>query len=460
MSSPQAQIPPARLSVVAHVRALLALGLPLVGSNLAQMALHVTDTMMLGRYGVAELAAAVLASGLFFILFLLGSGFSYAVMGLIAAALGAGDETQVRRDARMALWLSILFGLAVMPVLAFAGPLLRLLGQAPGTAALAQDYLRVAMWGMVPALIIAVLRAYLSAQLRTQMVMWVTLAGVGLNAALNWALIFGHWGAPEMGLRGAALASVVVQIVTAVLLMIYAAWLPELRRFHLFQRFWRPDWEAFRVVFRVGMPIGLTALFETGMFQASAVMMGWIGTEQLAAHGIALELASIVFMVHMGLSNAATVQVGRARGARDFARLRGGAAVAQALSFLFALLSVGLFLGVPELLIAPFLDTAKPEAQAILGFATRLLAVAALFQLFDSTQVMAMGLLRGVQDTRVPMWVAGACYWLIGIPAGYVLTFPLGLGGVGLWLGLACGLVCAATLLSLRFWRGPWLRAA
>jgi MATE family multidrug resistance protein len=207
------------------------------------------------------------------------------------------------------------------------------------------------------------------------------------------------------------------------------------------------------------MPIGLTSVFETSMFQASAVMMGWIGTVELAAHGIALELASLAFMIHMGVSNAATIRAGRARGAGDLRGLRDGAIAALVLSFSVGLLTVVAFLAMPKILIGLFLDRSAAEAAQILAFGTLLLAVGGLFQLFDAGQVMALGLLRGVQDTRVPMIVAGCSYWLVGIPVSYLLAFGLGFGGVGLWAGLAAGLACSASILTLRFWRGPWLRA-
>ncbi|HEY0275199.1 MAG TPA: MATE family efflux transporter [Paenirhodobacter sp.] len=441
-----------------HIRALLLLGLPLIGSSLAQMGLHVIDTVMIGWYGVRELAAVVLASGLFFVLFILGSGFSFALMGRVATALGAGDETQVRRDARMTMWLSLIFAVLVMPVMVLSGPLLLFLGQKPEIAALAQDFLHIAMFGMVPALIVAVLKGYLSAFERTRTVLLVTVAAVVVNIALNWLLIFGNLGMPRLGLRGAAISSVVVQSLTALVLLIYTARVPDLRRFRLFTRFWRPDWEAFRAVARVGLPIGVTSVFETAFFQASAVMMGWIGTVELAAHGIVLQLASLAFMVHLGLSNAATVRAGRARGAGDIGWLRDGAIVAQVMSLGFGLVTVAAFLLIPGPLIGLFLDPTNPEATRIMVVGVTLLAVAALFQLFDATQVVALGLLRGMQDTRVPMWIAGVSYWLVGVPASYLLAFSCGLGGVGLWLGLMVGLICAALILIVRFWRGPWLR--
>ncbi|WP_149589449.1 MATE family efflux transporter [Tabrizicola flagellatus] len=442
-----------RLSNSAHARETLALGLPLIGSHLAQMALHVTDTVMVGWYGVVALAAVVLRASSFFIVFVVGSGFAKAVMPMVAAALGREDETQVRRDTRMGIWLSIAFGLVVYPVFWWSEPILRALGQDPEVSAIAQDYMRIAGLGMVPALVVTVLQSYLSALHRTQVVLWVTLAAVAVNIAVNWALIFGNWGFPEMGARGAAVATLVVQVVSLVALALYAHFLPALRRFHLFQRFWRPDWPAMRQVWRLGLPIGLTGLAEGGLFQASALMMGWIGTVELAAHGIALEVAALTFMLHVGLSSAATIRVARFDGQGERAELRRAAKVAVVISLGVALASILLFLSAPRPIVALFLDLTKPESAAILAYGTVLLGVAALFQLADGMQVMALGLLRGVQDTRVPMGLAAVSYWLIGIPCSYVLAFPLGLGGVGLWLGLVVGLVCAAASLMWRFWR-------
>ena len=438
----------------AQARAVLVLGLPLIGSHLAQMILHVTDTVMLGWYGVEALASVVLGASAFFMVFILGSGFGIGVMGMIAAALGRGDETRVRRDTRMALWLSAGFGALSLPVMWWSDPILRALGQKPELAALAQEYLRIAGFGMIPALLVMVLKSYLSALERAQVVLWVTLAGALANVALNWALIFGNWGAPELGVRGAAIATTATQVLGVALLALYAAWRPELRHFRLFQRFWRPDWEALGQVFRLGWPIGLTGLAESGLFIAASMMMGWIGTVELAAHGIAMEVAAVTFMVHLGLSNAVTIRAGHAHGRGDAAHLRIVALTGIGLSLGFALLAITVMLTLPGPIIGLFLDERQTEVAPILAFGTALLAVAALFQLFDAAQVMALGLLRAVQDTRAPMWIAAVSYWLIGIPASYGLAFGLGLGGIGLWLGLVIGLLVAALSLMLRFWRG------
>jgi MATE family multidrug resistance protein len=442
-----------RMSLAAHARATLILGLPLIGSHLAQMALHVTDTVLLGWYGVNELAAVVLGSSMFYVIFVFGSGFAQAVMPMVAQSMGRGDEVQVRRDTRMGLWLSIGFGLLTYPLFWWSETLMLRLGQQADVARLAQDFLRIAGLGMIPALMVMAIKGYLAALERTQVVLWVTLLAVLVNAVLAYALIFGHWGALEMGVRGAGLASLIVQVLTAVILLIYAGWLPELRRFHLFQRFWRADAGALISVFRLGWPIGVTALAESGLFAATALMIGWIGAVPLAAHGIAMEVTSLTFMLHLGLSNAATVRAGRAHGAGDAIGLRDGAKAAIGLSVIIGLINIALMLTFSNQIIGLFLDMGKVESAEILAYGAMLLMFAALFQMADAMQVMALGLLRGMHDTRVPMIMAAVSYWGIGMPAGYVLGFPLGLGGGGLWLGLVIGLTVAAVTMMWRFWR-------
>ncbi|GHG91349.1 MATE family efflux transporter [Pseudodonghicola xiamenensis] len=439
------------MSYIGHVKAVALLGLPLVGGHLAQFAIGLTDSVMLGWYGVEALAAVTLASSYFFVLFLTGAGFGWAVMPMVAAASAAGDETSARRATRMGLWLSLLYAAAVLPLLWWSGPILRALGQQPEVAADAAQYLRVACWGMGPALLVMVLKSYLAALERTQIVLWITVLAALANGLANYALIFGHWGMPALGLRGAALASVITQGISFLAVVLYVELvLPEQE---LFRRFWRPDWEMFARVFRLGLPIGITSLTEVSLFAASAVMMGWLGTVPLAAHGIALQVASATFMLHLGLSNAATVRAGNAFGRGDRAHMARGAVVVTAMSLCLALLASAVFLLAPEVLIGLFLDPADPERAQIMAIGSALLAVAALFQLVDGGQVVALGLLRGVQDTTMPMVIAALSYWAVGLPSSYLLGFVWGMGGIGIWLGLVAGLACAAALLMLRFWR-------
>ena len=432
------------------MRAVLVLGLPLIGSHIAQFSITLTDTIMLGWYDVEALAAQVLGAEIFFVLFIFGSGFAWAVMPMVAAAQAAGEEAQVRRVTRMGAWASMAFGVVFLPFMLMSEQLLRALGQADVIAELGGAYLRIAGWGLFPALLVMVLKSYLAALERTQVVLWVTVAAVGLNILLNHALIFGNWGSPELGIRGAAIASIIVHFASLVALAVYAAWrLPE---HTLFQRLWRPDVEAFLAVFRLGWPIGITSLAESALFLASSVMMGWLGTLQLAAHGIAIQVTAVVFMLHMGLSNAATVRAGQAYGRRDPVGLRDGGMVVVALSGAVALVTVVFLLTVPEPIISAFMKPDEPDRDMVLALGVGLLAAAALFQLVDAAQVLALGLLRGIQDTRVPMLIAAVSYWAIGVPASYVLGFTFGMEGVGIWLGLAVGLACAGSALMLRFW--------
>lgn len=445
-----------RAAFLSHSQALLALGLPLIGSQLAQFGLHVSQTVMLGWYGAVPLAAGVLAVSTFFVIFILGSGFSKAVMPLVASAHARGDATEVRRVTRMGLWLSVAFGLMTYPVFWWAEPIFVALGQKPEVAGPAAAFMRVAGIGMIPALLIAVYRSYLSALGRTQVVLWVTLVALPINVAVNWALIFGNWGAPEMGVLGSAIATLSAQIMTLVLIAGYAGLSATSRPHRLFQRFWRLDRPGIRAVFRLGWPIGLTGLAESALFTASALMMGWIGPVALASHGIALEITALAFMVHVGLSNAVTVTTGRAFGEGDAVALRQSAFAGIVLSVVFALIVVVAFVVFREPGVALFISAEDPHRAEILALGGALMICAALFHLADAVQVMALGLLAGIQDTKVPMILASMSYWLIGIPSSYVLGFVLGFGGVGIWLGLVIGLIAAAGALMTRYWmRAP-----
>ena len=441
-------------SFTSHLRAVLALGLPLAGSHVAQFMLAVTDTIMLGWYGVVDLAASVIGAAVFFMLFTFGLGFANAVMPLVATASASDDDTEVRRATRMGLWLSAGFALVVFPVFWFSGSILTALGQPPEVVPLAQDYLRLMGIALFPALIVAVLKNYLAALGRTQVALWLTVAAVFLNIALNWMLIFGNLGFPEMGVRGAAHASIWVQVATALGLAAYCARADGLRRYTLFQRFWRPDWQAMGQVWRLGWPIGVALVAETALFSAVAILVGRLGTLQLAAHGIAIEISAAMFMIHMGFSNAGTVLVGRARGRGDTEALRAGAKATIVISVCLALGTMVVYILFGGHLIGLFLSPSEPTRDEIIAVGTVLMMVAALFQLADGAQVVAMGLLRGVQDTKVPMWIAAFSYWGIGFPAGYIFGLPLGWGAPGVWVGLVMGLGTASLLLMWRFWSG------
>jgi len=438
-----------------HLRATMTLGLPLIGGMLAQTAITLTDTVMMGWYGVEELAAVALGGSFFHVVLILGMGFGLAVMPMVAAAAANDDRRQVRRITRMGLWIALIFSALVMPLFWFSGGLLLALGQTGTVAADTQLYLRIAGWGIAPAVLMTVFRSHLSALDHARIVLWATVAGAVLNAGVNWVLIFGNLGAPELGIAGAAIASVGTHILIALVLALYAAFHADLKQDTLFARFWRPDWEAMGQVFRLGWPIALTLLSESGLFMATMVMMGWLGALPLAAHGIALQICSTTFMVHIGLSQAATVRAGRAWGRGDRGELRLAAIAALILSGAMVALTVAGFVMVPEALVGLFVDPGDPLRPEIIALGASLLLVAALFQLADAGQVMALGLLRGTQDTTVPMIYAILAYWGLGLPAAWVIGFPMGFEGPGIWAGLVVGLAVAAALMMTRFWRGP-----
>jgi len=434
-----------------HAKAIAILGLPLIGGHLAQMAIGVTDTVMLGWYGVEALAAVTLASTYFFVLFIFGSGFAWAVMPMVARYHAEADETSIRRATRMGLWLSLGFGLCALPLMIFSAPILRLMGQEEVVVTLAAGYLAVAGWGILPALFVMVLKSYLAALERTQVVLWITVLAAVVNALVNYALIFGNWGAPELGLVGAAIASLATQIVSLVGVVIYVR--IALPQHDMFRRLWAADRDMLGQVFRLGWPISITSLSEVGLFAASAVMMGWLGTVPLAAHGIAVQLAALTFMVHLGLGNAGTVRAGNAFGRKDPGHLARGAWVVTALSLGFSLVTVGFFFLFPGFFIGIYILEDDPARLQILQIGVGLLFMAGLFQLVDGMQAIALGVLRGLQDTRMPMIYAAVSYWLVGVPASYLLGFTFGLEGIGVWAGLALGLGVAAILLNWRFWR-------
>ena len=432
-----------------QIKKMIALGAPLAAGYIVHVSIGVTDTIMLVRYSIDALAAVVLGHTYFFVFFIVGSGFGHAVMPLVASAVSSGENQQIRRVTRMALWLSALFSVASFGLLWFSGAVLEMFGQDPALSSVAQSYLRIVGFALLSALILIVIKDYLSALELMQAVLFITLGGFIINIPLNYCLIFGNCGAPELGVQGAAIASLTVNIFMAIGVSLYAQWaLPEQQ---IFARLWRPDWSALLKVAKLGAPIGATSFAEVGLFSGSTIMMGWLGTVPLAAHGVALQLTSLVFVVHVGLSGAATIRVGKAYGQNDAVTLRQGAIAGFVLSMVFAAVTVFAFVLMPKPLLSAFVDANDPDFDQIILYGSVLLLMAAMFQVVDAAQVMALGFLRGIQDTTVPMAMAVVSYWVIGLPGAYVFCFMLDWGGAGLWAGLAVGLAAAAVMMLTRF---------
>ncbi|MCB1883733.1 MAG: MATE family efflux transporter [Geminicoccaceae bacterium] len=435
-----------------ELRAMVAIAAPLALAQVGILAINTTDVLMLGRLGPKALAATALALSIFHPLLLFGIGIVTATAPLSAAAWGRRDLRGLRRVVRQGLWAAVPFTLLLSPVLFWLRPLLVGMGQDPVLAGLAQDYMRGALWGLLPILAAVVLRTYLTTLGRPRAVLAISLAAIVLNAGLNYLLIFGALGIEGLGAFGAGLGSAITNTVMALALILHVAFRPPYRRHALFGRFWRPDWSTFRRIHRLGLPIGLSIVVEVSLFSGSAQLMGWIGTLELAAHQIALQLASITFMAPLGIGQAATARVGLAWGRGDKAGARQAGLAGMVLGFGFMACTAVLFAALPRTLANPFLGDG-PEAAPVLAFAATYITIAAAFQLFDGLQVTAISALRGLQDMTVPLLIAIVGYWLVGLGFGTTLAFAFDWGGRGIWTGMALGLAFMAVVLVHRFLR-------
>ncbi|MGJ8531053.1 MAG: MATE family efflux transporter [Alphaproteobacteria bacterium] len=434
-----------------HFTQTLSLSVPLVGIQLAQAAIGITDTLMVGRLGAAELAALALATAFFFTLFIVGLGLTQAVLPLAAEAQGAEDPIMLRRTIRMGFWVASGYTVLAIAILFNTEAILLFAGQTPETVRFASGYIGIAKWALLPMLLFMNLRAFYTVLDCANVMFAINILGVLANIALNYMFIFGNWGAPELGVEGAAVATLGTAVLTLAGMVLLSLYDKRMKDFEIYGRFWRVDIEILRRIIRLGFPIGMTLLAEVGLFAAATILVGRIGTLELAAHGIVMQLASLSFMVPLGLSNVATTRVALAYGRRNVEDLRRAAYATIILAVGFSGAAALVFLAVPTPLISIFLNAAREDTAAVVALAIPYLFLAALFQLVDGTQAVAAGALRGMQDTRVPMVIAIISYWIVGLGSGYVLAFPLGLGGEGVWMGLALGLAVAAILLTARF---------
>lgn len=431
--------------------ATLKLGWPLIIAQLSTMVLSTTDVIMMGWLGPSFLAAGALAHAILHPILLFATGVVMATGPMIAQARGKRDVRSVRRTVRQGIWLVAGLSILLSPLLMHGDLLLRLLGQASETADLGRTYLVMAAWQLFPALMIIVLRSLSAAHDEATIMLWVMAVGAVVNGLLNYALMFGHFGFPRLELFGAGIATTLVQFVMMALLLRFVLTHRRMKRYAILGRIWRPDWPRFWALCRLGLPIGLLFLSETFLFSAAAMLIGWLGTAELAAHAVALQLAALSFMVPLGLSQATTIRVGLAFGRGDAPSTMRAGWSSMLLTLMFMGCIAVLFVAWPAPLVHAFLSPADPGNQAAIQLAMSYLAVAGLFQLVDGAQVSAAASLRGLSDTTMPAVFAFACYWCIGIPVAYALGLGLEWRGVGVWLGLATGLTCAALLLVLRF---------
>lgn len=436
-----------------EARELLKLAGPLVITQLAQMIVMTTDIVMLSRYSETALAGAGLGNTVFFLCWLIGTGPAAAVSPMIAHILGAkpNDRANVRSVVRMGLWSVLVLWLPLAALLLSAEPVLIALHQKPELAHAAHLFVLPLCFGLPFSLGFQVLRNYATTLNRPNTSLIVMGLTVFFNAVGDYALIFGHFGAPKMGLLGSGIASACSYAFSFVAMVAVIYLTPELRKYRMFRRFHRPDWAKFGELYKLGIPIGLTMIFEAMLFNASMLIMGTFGTEYVAAHQIALNVPSITFMVPLGIALAATVRVGLSAGAGDRQGVRraGYTAMIVGTGFMaICAIVLGLFpRTIAELYFAP-----TPANAHVISLVVSFLYLAAAFQVFDGLQVVGALSLRGLKDARAPMWIAGAAYWLAGFPVCYLLGVTFGMKGEGIWIGLAFALLVAAGAMCGRFY--------
>jgi len=443
----------ARAAWMEEIRATLWLAWPMVLTNVAQTAMTATDIMMMGRLGANTVAAGALGANLYFAPLMFGLGLMLATSPMIASELGRRRHSvrDIRRTVRQGMWSAIAVSVPMWAILWNAEAILLAMGQQPDLSAAAGEYMRMLMWGILPFYGYVVLRSFISALEQPGWALAIVFVAVGFNVLANWCLMFGHLGFPAMGIAGSGLATTLSNLLMFLGLAGVVSYDRTFGRYRLFGRFWRADWPRFRALWRLGLPIAAMVAFEVTIFNVSAFLMGLINAPSLAAHAIALQIASISFMVPLGLGQAVTVRVGRAYGAGDAGGVTRAGWTAYSLSLAFMSVMALTMFTFPRELIGFFLDVDDPANTAVIAIGVSFLAYAALFQIVDGAQAVGSGMLRGLHDTTVPMIFAGIGYWGIGLPLGALLAFRYGFGGVGIWIGLSTGLAAVALLLLMRW---------
>ncbi|PJJ61124.1 MATE family efflux transporter [Hymenobacter chitinivorans] len=429
-----------------HIVPTLLLALPVVVSQLGHIAVGVCDSMMVGKIGKVPLAAVSLGISVSTVFMILGMGLTFAITPLVAAADGRRDIPALGHLLNGGVWLSTLAGLALAGLGFGVAPLLHYLNQPAEVVALAAPWVRVIFVSFLPLMVFQGFKQYAEGLGLTFQSMVLSLIANLVNALLCYVLIFGNFGAPKLGMMGAAWATLVARILMAVFMGAYVLRAKRLAPYRAATHWLHPDGTTMRHLLSLGAPIGVQMMFEMGAFSFSAIMIGWLGATSLAAHQIAINIASVTYMAASGIGAAVTIRVGNFRGLGDAPGARQAGFAAYLITFLF-MSAMALLLIAGRGLIPHFYNN-DPQ---VLAQASTLLLIGALFQISDGLQVVGLGALRGLQDVKIPSIVALLAYWAVALPFGYWLGFHQGLGATGIWVGLLTGLSLVAGLLLWRF---------
>lgn len=431
-----------------HFRPTILLAYPVVLSQLGHVLVNVVDSVVVGHTGTVPLAAVSLGVSVVTVLMVFGLGLSMGITPLVAAADGQHDVPRIGQLLVGGVLQCTAAGLLLTALGWLLVPLLPYFQQPPAVVALATPWIRVMLLSLVPLMVFQGFRQFAEGLGLTRQAMQLSILANVLNAVLCYALVYGRLGAPQLGMMGAAWATLAARVLMAALMAAYVLRAPRLQPYRAAIAGWRAEAEVQRRLLALGLPIGAQMVFEVGAFSVSAIMAGWIGATVQAAHQIAINVASVTYMAASGISTAATIRVGRQRGLGDApgARHAGFAAYLLTLAFMCGM---GLLLVLGRHLI-PTLYNTDP---AVVAQAATLLLIAALFQVSDGLQVVGLGALRGLEDVKVPSLVALVAYWVLALPLSYVLGFGLRWGAAGVWVGLLVGLSAVAVVLLRRFAR-------
>ena len=435
----------------AEFSALFALAWPLIIAQLARSALFTTDVIVLGKLGPQFVAAGALANAFFVCILLFGIGVVGAVAPMVAQAIGAKDRRIVRRTVRSGLWLAVALFVLLFPIAWNIGHIYTWMGQDPELVKLADIFIHAALWSLLSQFMFVTLASFLNAHGDTRAVLFINIAGVFVNLLANYVLVFGHWGFPALGIMGSGLATSLVNAAMLVIAIGYVQTHRKFRRYHVWHKVFDIDWHRMWELIKIGAPIGLMLLAEVALFTSASLLQGFLGEAELAAHSVALTIASLAFMVPLGLSQAATVRVGIALGEKNKDGIRKAGWAAFVLTLAFMSSTAILFFSFPHQIVGLFLDSGLAENEAPLALAASFLIVAGLFQLFDGTQVTMGAALRGMSDTNMPLIIALLGYWAVGFPIAWYLGMHTPWRGVGVWIGLMAGLAAVGLVLTIRW---------
>jgi MATE family multidrug resistance protein len=429
-----------------HIFKTLELAYPVIIGQLGFIMMGVVDSLMVGKLGSTFLAAASLGNSLTFIIFIVGIGISMAVTPLVAISVGARKFEECGIYFRQSLLVNLIIGFLMMLVVYFLADFITIFGQKKDVVPLAISYTKILSFGAIPLMIFQTYRQFIEGLSIMRPAMIVVIAANLINALVNWLLIFGKLGFPELQLDGAGWATFSSRVFMWLALMIFVMNVKYFKQYDVSFHFKNINFPVIKRILSIGLPSGFQYFFEVGAFSFAVIMVGWLGSKQLAAHQIAINLASISFMAALGISAAGSIRVGNEVGRKDISETRkaGFTAIFLGASMMFCA-------GIIFIIFRNLLPTFYINEKDVIEIASTLIVIAALFQLSDGTQAVGIGILRGLTDVKIPTAITFIAYWIVGLPVGYLFGFILGYGVQGVWIGLLFGLTTSGILLTLRF---------